>query len=418
MKFAFLSLILSISSPYYAFAVSQPNVNFSDDGKPDLFDNGLSVETVASGLDFPTSMAFLGPDDFLILEKQTGTVKRVLDGSVLPDLVLDVDVSNFGEQGMLGIAITHGKSDDSNKTFVFISYTASYSDGGKNIDNSVYRYEWSPTENNGTGKLVNPVLILDLPSTPGPRHFGGVITEGPDGNLYYATGDADGRQTEAQNIDGPNPDGTSGILRFDVNGGAIINDNKSIFDSDGSMAKYYYAYGIRNSFGLDFDPVTGNLWDTENGAANNDEINLVKPGFNSGWTQVQGMSSNNFEENSLQTLHDVGNYSDPEFVWTDTVGPTAIKFLDSTVYGKYQYDAFVGDISLGNLYRFTLNDDRSELALHGSLSDKVANSDSQLKNVIFGKDFGGISDIEQGPDGYLYIVSFGLGKVFRIVPDS
>jgi hypothetical protein len=93
--------------------------------------------------------------------------------------------------------------------------------------------------------------------------------------------------------------------------------------------------------------------------------------------------------------------------------------LSSSVYGeKYQYDAFVGDIALGNLYRFKLNADRSEFVLHGPLSDKVANTDNQLKEILFGKDFGGIADIEQGPDGYLYIVSLGQGKVFRIVSDD
>ena len=54
----------------------------------------------------------------------------------------------------------------------------------------------------------------------------------------------------------------------------------------------YYAYGIRNSFGFDFDPVTGNIWDTENGPGEGDEINLVEPGFNSGWHEVHGMASN------------------------------------------------------------------------------------------------------------------------------
>jgi glucose/arabinose dehydrogenase len=92
---------------------------------------------------------------------------------------------------------------------------------------------------------------------------------------------------------------------------------------------FYYAYGIRNSFGMDFDPVTGNLWDTENGPDYGDEINLVQPGFNGGWKKVQGMSSTEgkFEENSLVNFGGKGNYSDPEFVWNVPTSPTALEFV-------------------------------------------------------------------------------------------
>jgi hypothetical protein len=98
-------------------------------------------------------------------------------------------------------------------------------------------------------------------------------------------------------------------------------------DDDDSMLQYYYAYGIRNGFGMDFDPVTGNLWDTENGPEFGDEINLVEPGFNSGRADVQGLMSKleeNLDEHSVEGVGDVedvelvdfgrGNYSDPEFV--------------------------------------------------------------------------------------------------------
>ena len=84
--------------------------------------------------------------------------------------------------------------------------------------------------------------------------------------------------------------------------------------------RIYYAYGIRNSFGIDFDPVSGNLWDTENGPGNGDEINLVLPGFNSGWQQVQGLASmeDSFSESELQNFEGKGHYSDPELVWINT----------------------------------------------------------------------------------------------------
>lgn len=97
---------------------------------------------------------------------------------------------------------------------------------------------------------------------------------------------------------------------------------------------------------MDFDPVTGKLWDTELGPEYGDEINLVKHRFNIGWTLVEGMAylQPEFDSNKLVDFNGKGNYSAPEFVWNSTVGPTAIKFFNSEKYGKeYQNDMFVAD---------------------------------------------------------------------------
>jgi glucose/arabinose dehydrogenase len=114
---------------------------------------------------------------------------------------------------------------------------------------------------------------------------------GTDNNLYIPVGDVDGShkepefETETQNYpDGAEPDGRSGILRITLDGEPVPSGSSIIGDE--IPLNLYYAYGIRNSFGIDFDPMTGNLWDTENGPGYGDEINLVEPGFNSGWVQV------------------------------------------------------------------------------------------------------------------------------------
>ena len=153
-------------------------------------------------------------------------------------------------------------------------------EGKPPLGNRLLRYE---LVNN---KLVNAKLLLDLPATPGPHHNGGNIRIGPDQNLYVVIGDLEGHLTESQNIkNGPPPDRTSGILRITQDGKPVGN---GILGNTFPL-NLYYAYGIRNSFGMDFDPVTGKLWDTENGPGFGDEINLVEPGFNSGWRIVQGM---------------------------------------------------------------------------------------------------------------------------------
>ena len=187
---------------------------------------------------------------------------------------------------------------------------------------------------------------------------------------------------------------------------------------DEAPLSLYYAYGIRNSFGIDFDPVTGNLWDTENGDHGSDEINLVEPGFNSGWRTIMGMSSSEDQFGSTELIDFGGNgvYSDPEFVWSHVVGPTAIKFLGSDKLGEeYENDMFVADVHKGNIYHFEPNGERNALELDGDLSDKVADNDDELEDAIFGRNFGGISDLEVGPyNGCMYVVSIAQGKIFKI----
>ena len=396
------------------------SIGDEDEEQPSIKDPNLGVELVSSdGLELPTSMAFLGPDDILVLEKEKGTVQRIVNGKLLPTPVLTVDVASQVERCMCGITVS---KSDSGTVYVFLYFTEAedgISGGSEPIGNRLYRYEWI------NNQLVNPILLLDLPATPGPRHNGGVVMIGPDNNVYLVIGDVDGHRTKAQNQQSEGePDGTSGILRITQDGrpiGGIGSSSNSIL-SDFYPLNLYYAYGIRNSFGFDFDPITGNIWDTENGPGYGDEINLVEPGFNSGWSEVTGMSSNTDDfdpEDDVVSFDGKGKYSDPEFEWRDTLGPTAVSFLNSNKFGaEYVNDMFVGDIVNGRIYHFELNQDRTELILDGLLADKVAATESvtELEQIIFAEDFGGITDLEVGPDGYLYVVSLGHGSIYRILP--
>ena len=393
---------------------------FSENGDPQLDDSHLKVEEVAGGLDTPTTMAFLAPNDILVLEKDKGTVQRVVNGKILGEPLLDVNVANSVERCMCGIAISKHDS----KTYVFLYYTEINGKDGEDRQgkepsaNRLYRYELVGN------KLVDPLLLLDLPANPGPRHNGGAIIIGPDKNLYVPIGDVDGSfkeqdtETVTQNYnDGVGPDGRSGILRITQDGQpagpGILGDSLPL--------SLYYAYGIRNSFGLGFDPVTGNLWETENGPGEGDEINLVEPGFNSGWQQVHGLakSTKGFDPKDLVEFNGKGHYRDPELVWQNTVGPTALLFMTSNKLGsQYVNDMFVGDVHNGRIYHFDLTEDRTHLVLPPELAGKVVKNPNAagLDQIIFGEEFGGISDLKIGPDGYLYVVSVGLGKIFKIVP--
>jgi aldose sugar dehydrogenase len=376
-------------------------------GDPNLRESTFKLDKIVDGFSRPTGMSFLGPNDFLVTEEDTGKVKRVIDGRI-SQTVLDVDVSTNDSRGLIGIDSTIV----ANKTFVFLYFTESSSkDDGEPIGNRLYRYELL------NGQLTNQKLLLDMPAGPGSKDNGGPIVIGPDNNVYsvvgHVAGDGDkGHETNAQNFKrGPGADGSSGIHRVTIDGNIV---DSGILGSTESLDTYY-AYGIRNTFGMDFDPITLKLWITENGVHSNDEINLVEPGFNGGWKHVTGLAPSNFDYTELVTFNGSGKYSDPEFVWNNTVSPTALLFFNSDKFGPdYKNDMFVGDYEFGRIYHFGLNSERDALLLTGSLSDKVANNDSELQNNIFGENFGVPTDLEIGPDGMLYVTSLRDGAIYRI----
>ena len=124
-------------------------------------------------------------------------------------------------------------------------------------------------------------------------------------------------------------------------------------------------------------------------------------------------------DEDLVSFDGKGKYSDPEFEWTFTLGPTALKFLNSDKLGiEYINDMFVTDVVTGRIYHFDLNEDRTELILSGLLADKVAETrDTGIENILFAEGFGGVTDLEVGPDdGYLYVVSLGHGAIYKILP--
>ena len=300
---------------------------------------------------------------------------RIVNGSLPTKPVIDLKVANQQERGLLGLAISKevnfSKSRDiehfDNLTKIFLFYTEadrdgndycplkSYCEAGNDPKgNRLYKFSF---ENNS---LVNAKVLLNLPAWPGADHMGGVIKIGPDNNIYLTGGDGDScanripcqegdfkdsvLKSETSNIpNGDSPVGRGGILRISQSGDSI----RGII-GDYSPLNLYFAYGIRNSFGMDFDPISGKLWDTENGAGFGDEINLVEPGFNSGWLKVQGIwpvtnldpntknrgytgddskDKSPFHPRGLVDFKGKGTYSKPEFVWNIPVGPTALLFF-------------------------------------------------------------------------------------------
>jgi len=290
-----------------------------------LTDPALSVSAVISGLQQPTSLAVLGPDDFLVLEKASGQVKRVVNGSVVAT-VLDLPVNSNSERGLLGIALDPNFPLAPN---VYLYWTESSTGADSTVvtevgtpqplGNRVDRFTWdAPTQTlTLAGNLIrlhafqNDRNNAQNPSafTPQGNHNGGKIAIGPDGKIYIIIGD-NGRRGWMQNLPngpflppagddqfgGPAPDNnhlTGVILRLNPDGTAppdnpFFSVGAAAGGEVGANLQKVFSYGHRNSFGLAFDPISGILWDSENGDDAFDEINRIVPGGNYGWVQVMG----------------------------------------------------------------------------------------------------------------------------------
>ena len=328
----------------------------------------------------------------------------------MPEDLIDFPVDPKGEGGLLGVAVADvddplGRNNISK--YVFFYYSETTSDGKNANANRIYRYEW-----NGSS-LINGHLILSLPKEF-VNHNGGKIVVDPDNHhLYTVIGDQN-RDSKMQNIENGSEEFDTGVvLRTDYDGNPV-SDNPFINESD-SLSKVF-AYGIRNSFGMALDPLTTNLWMTENGESEYDEVNLIRPGANSGWKKIIGpMDRTNITKDQLVNLPN-SHYEDPKFSWKKSNGMTDIIIINSSSIGKkYNNSILVGDINNGNLYYYKMNNNRTTLYLgHNNQSvDKVADTEGELQQNLLATGFRGISDIAIDPSGYPYILTLS-GKVYKL----
>jgi aldose sugar dehydrogenase len=465
---------------------------------PIVFDNNLGVRTIVSGLEQPASMAFLGTNDFLITEKAAGRVKHVVNGAVT-GTAIDLAVNNSSERGLLGIAL---HPNFATTHWVYLYWTCrtaaaatpdtpqpdcppvpqTGADSGNLLEtallgNRVDRFVW-----NGSSLTFDRNIIklhaFQFDATNGVargNHNGGVIRFGPDGKLYIVIGD-NGRRGQLQNLvdgpfgpgipddqfGGPAPDDghfTGVIIRLNDDG-STPTDNPFVDVTEASNAEALanihkiFAYGVRNSFGMAFDPESGNLWDEQNGDDSFDELNRVEPGSNLGWVQIMGPVARIGEFKQIETtlppsdlqqlrwpptniadtpaealsrlfLLPGAHYNDPEFSWKFAVAPAAIGFLEGPGLGpQYAGDLFVGaartTLDEGYLFRLNLTGNRRRIGVDDSrLEDRVADNAAKFdatesETLRFGSGFGVGTDIQTSPSGTLYVVSLSSGTVYEI----
>jgi aldose sugar dehydrogenase len=459
------------------------------DAGPTVLPRDLTVRPVVTGLTTPSSVAFLDTNDMLALEKNTGRVQRVVNG-VIEGSALDLAVNFASERGLLGIALHPHFADN---RFVYLFWTWRGSGEGPNgllgpdtdnladvflAGNRVDRFVWDGATLTFDRNLL---LLRSFQADAGQplrgNHNGGVIRFGPDGKLYVYFGDQGRRGWLQNNLMGPVPDDQFGgpepdtlhlsgvILRLNDDGAAP--DDNPFFKAGARMGtgvganlQKVFAYGLRNSFGMAFDPKSGDLWEQENGDDSFDEINRVEPGFNGGWIQVIGPIERIAEYKSIElSLPPSGGlpgaelqqlrwpptliadtpgearsrlfrlpgsrYSDPEFSWKFALAPAGIGFLNSSALGQqFEGNLFLGAstpaLAGGYLFRFELTANRKNLALSDHrLGDRVADnlgkfSIVESETLLFGTNFGVVTDIHTGPNGNLFIVSLSNGAVYEI----
>jgi glucose/arabinose dehydrogenase len=466
---------------------------------PTVTDQNLLVRTVVSGLSQPTSLAFIGAADFLVLEKASGMVKRVTNGG-LAGTVLDLAVNNASERGLLGIALHPGFSSNG---FVYLYWTcpapvpsdpmqpslidcadtpATGADsaellGVPLLGNRVDRFVWDGASLRFDRNLIKLRSFQNDQTNGVPRgnHNGGVIRFGGDGKLYIIIGD-NGRRGQLQNLadgpfgagvpddqfGGPAPDNahfTGVIIRLNDDGTTPADNpffaaGAQMGGEAGANIQRIFAYGVRNSFGMAFDPESGDLWDQQNGDDTFDELNRVERGSNLGWVQVMGPMSRVAEFKSIEialappSLQQVrwppdriadtaaeararlfmlpgATYNDPEFSWRYAVAPAGIGFMRGTALGpQYNGDLFVGasrpTLQDGYLFHFNLTGNRRAIGVDDArLDDRVADNNAKFditesESLRFGAGFGVGTDIQTGPNGNLFVVSLSNGAVYEI----
>ncbi len=302
----------------------------------------VALEPVVEGLGFASNVAFAPDGTVFVNEKDRGEIRVVRDGRMLdePFVTLPVQVT-ANETGLLGVAVHPGFPDE---PWVYAYY--SDAETGRN---RVVRIR----AEDDVGTELQPVLDL-LPFVSG-YHNGGDIAFGPDGKLYVATGEAHepGRAQDPNDLGGK-------ILRLDP-GGSIPADNP--FGPDDPV----YALGIRNSFGICFDPVRGDLWETENGPDRFDEVNRIEAGRNYGWPEQLGPGGE-------------PAFGDPVLAFETVIVPTgcAVTEEGSALY----FGTYGGQLRL------------LALPARGNASDRV------VADVP-----GGIVDVARAPDGSIWVTA-------------
>lgn len=337
------------------------------------------LETFARGLKTPWSIAFLPDGKFLVTEKD-GQLRTIdAQGKVGPAIEGMPEVRVRGQGGLMEVAL---HPDYANNGWVYLAYADPYGDGEdcltKIVRGKIRDGQWEQQE-----------TIFEAPKefySSGGAHFGCRIAFDGQGYLFFSIGDR-GKQHDAQDTKRPN-----GKIHRIHDDGRLPKDNP--FAKDGFPT--IWSYGNRNAQGLDFHPVTGDLWETEHGPRGGDELNLIQRGKNYGWPVITYGMNYNGTPITGETARP--GMEQPVTYWTPSIAVCGIDFYEGDAFPSWKNALLVGSLKQQELHLIKLDGD--ELA-----SDQIILEDR-----------GRVRDVGSGPDGNIYLVMNGPDQISRMVP--
>lgn len=306
----------------------------------------LNVEIIADGLDVSWGMEEFEPNRILVTQRGTAELLIVdlNEGTVSEPITGTPEVNNEGQGGLLDVTVA---PDFAESRLVFLTFSQDVEGGtltavGKGVlsedETSLDNFE---------------VIFQATPSYEGDLHYGGRIIFDEEGNLFLTTGERsdDPIRERAQDLDA-----YLGKVIHITQDGEPVESNPFI-DEEGALGGIY-SYGHRNIQGIDFNPVTGDLWIVEFGPQAGDELNIIKPGNNYGWPIVSyGIEYSGELINEGISEHEAQGFVEPVYYWDPTSAPSGMSFYDHTAIPEWENNLFIGGLASSYIARVVIKDD-------------------------------------------------------------
>ncbi|MGC1881483.1 MAG: PQQ-dependent sugar dehydrogenase [Pseudolabrys sp.] len=343
----------------------------------------LKVQTVASGLVYPWSLAFL-PDGRMLVAERPGRLRIIAaDGRLSPPLGNVPKVYAVSQAGLMDILLAR---DFAQSRTIFVCY-AEAAEGGGRI--AVLRARLIEDES----PRLDDITVIFRQKGPVSRglNIGCRMVQAQDDNLFVTLGDHFGPKELAQKLDNH----IGKIVRITPDGAAPA-DNPFI-GNRGALPEIW-AYGLRNAQGLAFNPADGKLWEQEHGPMGGDEINIIEKAQNYGWPRVSyGVNYDGTPVGSGKATME--GVTDPIWHWTPSIAPSGIAFYTGDLIPGWKGSLLNGALKFGLLSRLELK------------GNKILKEERLLQSMRER-----IRDVRQGPDGAVYLLTDNAsGQILRIV---
>lgn len=330
----------------------------------------------------PWAMTFL-PDGGLLVTEQRGELKLYREGEGVYS-ILGVPEVAFGGQGGLGDVIPH--PDYANNQLLYLSYAEPGEGGRRGAALARARLE---LDENGGGQLRDlEVIWRQDPKVTGEGHYGHRLRFGPDGYLWVTSGDRQKMQP-AQSMDG----NLGKVLRLKEDG-SVPEDNP--FASEGGVAAQIWTLGHRNPLGIAFD-AEGRLWTHEMGPRGGDELNLIERGENYGWPIVS--NGRHYGGKPIPDHHTRPEFKAPVISWTPVISPAGFVIYDGSEFPEWQGSGLIGGLSSEALVRVSFDGNTAREAERFAMGERIR-------------------EVEQGPDGAVWLLEDGSGRLLKLTADE